>query len=339
MKKILSVAIPCYNSQDYMRHCVETLLSGGDKVEILIIDDGSKDDTLKIAKELEKANPGIVRAIHQENKGHGGAVMTGIREATAPYFKVVDSDDWVGVETFHHILQLLDGFITTGKEVDLLLANYIYDKVGSRRKKVIRYTHALPTDQVIGWDHARHFKKGQYILMHSAIYRTQVLRDSGLDLPEHTFYVDNLFVYKPLPYVKKLYYTDTDLYHYFIGREDQSVNEKVMISRIDQQIRVNKMMLDGTDLRKVEDAHLRKYMYNYAEIITVISSILLIKSGTPENLAKKKELFAWLKENHNYFYKKFMHGIFGPALCLHTHFGRKCQILCYNAANRFFGFS
>ena len=112
-----------------------------------------------------------------------------------------------------------------------------------------------------------------------------------------------------------------------------------MISRIDQQIRVNKMMLDGTDLRKVEDAHLRKYMYNYAEIITVISSILLIKSGTPENLAKKKELFAWLKENHNYFYKKFMHGIFGPALCLHTHFGRKCQILCYNAANRFFGFS
>ena len=73
MKKILSVAIPCYNSQDYMRHCVVTLLSGGDKVEILIIDDGSKDDTLKIAKELEKANPGIVRAMPERFPDSGKA--------------------------------------------------------------------------------------------------------------------------------------------------------------------------------------------------------------------------------------------------------------------------
>ncbi len=95
------------------------------------------------------------------------------------------------------------------------------------------------------------FRKGQYILMHSVIYRTKLLRECGLELPKHTFYVDNLYVYVPLPCVKTLYYMDVDFYRYFIGREDQSVNENVMIRRIDQQIKVNKIMVDSFDLWKI----------------------------------------------------------------------------------------
>ena len=83
--KLLSIAVPCYNSQDYMNHCIDTLLTGGDDVEILIVDDGSKDDTAKIADEYEKKYPGIVRAIHQENGGHGAAVMTGVHNAQGVY--------------------------------------------------------------------------------------------------------------------------------------------------------------------------------------------------------------------------------------------------------------
>ena len=94
--KLLSVAIPCYNSENYMRHCIESLLPGGDEVEILIVDDGStKDKTGEIADEYEKKYPGICRAIHQENGGHGEAGNAGLRNATGIYFKVVDSDDWV----------------------------------------------------------------------------------------------------------------------------------------------------------------------------------------------------------------------------------------------------
>ena len=74
-------------------------------------------------------------------------------------------------------------------------------------------------------------KIGKYILMHSVIYRTQLLRDCHLVLPKHTFYVDNLFVYVPLPYVKTMYYLDVDFYRYYIGRDDQSVNEKNMIKK------------------------------------------------------------------------------------------------------------
>ena len=84
--KILSIAVPCYNSQEYMRKCVDSLLKGGEDVEILIVDDGSKDDTLKIARDYEEKYPTIVKAIHQENKGHGGAVNTGNQPVSADAF-------------------------------------------------------------------------------------------------------------------------------------------------------------------------------------------------------------------------------------------------------------
>ena len=77
----------------------------------------------------------------------------------------------------------------------------------------------------------------QYLIMHALMFRTDVLRASGVKLPEHTFYVDNLFSYQPLPFAERIYYMDIDLYHYYLGRDDQSVNEKVLMKRIDQQIR------------------------------------------------------------------------------------------------------
>ena len=106
--KLLSVAIPCYNSAEYMGKCIESLLPRGDEVEILVVDDGSaKDNTLEIAKEYESKYPGIVRAIHKENGGHGSAVNTGIENATGLYFKVVDSDDCVDAESYKEIMATL----------------------------------------------------------------------------------------------------------------------------------------------------------------------------------------------------------------------------------------
>ena len=106
--KLLTFAIPCYNSAAYMRNCIESLLPGGDEVEILIVDDGStKDNTAEIADEYEKNYPGICRAIHQENGGHGEAVNAGLRNATGFFYKVVDSDDWVDWNAYQAILAKL----------------------------------------------------------------------------------------------------------------------------------------------------------------------------------------------------------------------------------------
>ena len=123
-----------------------------------------------------------------------------------------------------------------------------------------------------------------------------LLRKSGLQLPEHTFYVDNLFVFVPLQYSKSLYYMNVDFYRYFIGREDQSVNEKVMISRIDQQIRVNELLMANYHSDRQFPTVLKNYLINHLEITTVISCALLNKGGLPEHQAKKEALLADLKE-------------------------------------------
>ena len=116
--------------------------------------------------------------------------------------------------------------------VDMLISNFVYEKEGSRHKKTMRYRSAFPQNRIFTWDDVKFLRKGQYILMHSVIYRAKLLRECRLQLPEHMFYVDNIFVYHPLPYVKMMYYLNVDLYRYYIGREDQSVNEQVMIRRM-----------------------------------------------------------------------------------------------------------
>ena len=188
-----------------MRHAVESVLVGGEDVEILIINDGSVDDTGKIADELEQEYPGSIRVVHQENGGHGEAVNAGIRHAKGLYYKVLDSDDWLDREALIKVLEKLRSFIREGRLVDMFLANYVYEKPSVHKHKAIRYEGVFPQEKVFGWNDIKKFKISQNILMHSVIYRTQLLLDCGLELPKHTFYVDNIFVYTPLPYVKTMY--------------------------------------------------------------------------------------------------------------------------------------
>lgn len=336
--KLLTFAIPCYNSENYMEKCIESILPGGEDVEIIIVDDGSKDRTAEIADAYAKKYPSIVRAIHQPNGGHGEAVNTGIANATGLYFKVVDSDDWVEGEAYRQILDKLRELVGGGQNIDMLLANYVYEKEGAKHKKVMRQT-GFPTDRIFTWSDVRHFHKGHYILMHSVIYRTKLLKECGLKLPDHTFYVDNIYVYKPLPYVHSMYYMDVDFYRYFIGRDDQSVNEKVMIGRIDQQIKVNKIMIEDVDLWKVPNVKCRKYMFNYLEIITVISTVMLLRSGTEENLQKKRELWTYIKEKDIRLFHKLRRGIMGGTMNLPGKGGRKISIAAYRISQKIVGFN
>ena len=340
--KVLSIAIPSYNSEAYMANCIESLLTGGEDVEILIVNDGSKDGTARIADEYAAKFPNIVRAINQENGGHGEAVNAGLRNATGAYFKVVDSDDWVDTKAYKEILSLLKQMLTDHVQLEMLISNFVYDKQGASFKKVMNYRSVLPQNQIFTWDQIGHFKKGQYILMHSVIYRTQMLRDCELELPKHTFYVDNIFVYQPLPAVKTIYYLDVDFYHYFIGRDDQSVNEKVMIKRIDQQLRVNKLMIDYYDLsdkNMVANKKLRQYMYNYLEIMMTISSIMLIRSHEEENLKKREELWEYLQLSNPNMYKKLRYGLFGRGMTAKTPAGRKFAEICYKISQKIYGFN
>lgn len=341
--KLLSIAIPCYNSEKYMRKCVDSLLEGGEDVEIIIVNDGStKDRTAEIADEYAERYPSIVKAVHQKNGGHGAAVNTGIKNATGLYFKVVDSDDWVKRSAYLKVLDKLREFAGGQEPLDMLVCNFVYEKEGEKRRKVMHYHHILPGGEIFSWEDCHHFVKGHYILMHSVIFRTGMLRECGLQLPEHTFYVDNIYVFEPLPYVKRMYYLDVNLYRYYIGREGQSVNEDIMISRIDQQIKVNKIMMDYFVEKKqelLENKRLYQYMYNYLEIITTVSSVLLIRSGTKENLVKKREVWEYLKSKDRKLYGRMRHGFMGSAMNLPGRVGRGISVGGYKICQKLFKFN
>ena len=337
--KYISFAIPCYNSQDYMAHAIESILPGGEDVEIIIVNDGSKDRTSEIAHEYMEKYPTIVKVVDKENGGHGDAVNSGLTHATGKYFKVVDSDDWVDEDALHKILDVLRHMEEDGMELDMLIANYVYEKVGATHKKVIHYRNVLPQDEIFRWDDMGHFRLDQYILMHSVIYRVEMLRSCGLELPKHTFYVDNIFVYQPLPHVKSMYYLDVNFYRYFIGRSDQSVNEQVMIGRIDQQLRVTKLMLGYYDVTKIPNRKLKHYMTSYLEIMMTICSVLAIKSGTEENMEKKKELWESLKKQNLALWLRLRFGFLGQGCNLPGKGGRELLILGYKITQKFYGFN
>ena len=340
--KLLSIAIPCYNSAAYMRRCIDSLLPGGEDVEILIVNDGSTDNTKDIAEEYRERFPSMVKVINKENGGHGSAVNAGIQNAAGLFYKVVDSDDWVNQSAYMQILSVLREIIRDGRSLDMLISNFVYEKEGEERKKVMKYHHALPKDQIFTWKDVKHFRVGQYILMHSVIYRTNLLRECGLQLPEHTFYVDNIFVFNPLPYVKTMYYLDVNFYRYYIGRADQSVNEKVMIGRIDQQIKVNKLMVDYyvEEMPRIHaNVKVKRYMRNYLDIITTISSVLLIRSELEENLEKKKELWTYIKDKDKWLWARLRYGLLGNAMNLPGKGGRKISVDGYKICQRIFHFN
>ncbi|MCI5883763.1 MAG: glycosyltransferase family 2 protein [Eubacterium sp.] len=337
--KLLTVAIPCYNSQEYMKHAIESVLVGGEDIEILIVNDGSKDDTAKIADEFEVAYPGIVRAIHQENGGHGEAVNAGLRNAKGLYYKVLDSDDWLDRDSLLRVMNKLRQMVKEGKMVDMFLANYVYEKPSEHKHKVIRYEGVFPESQIFGWSDIKRFKISQNILMHSVIYRTQMLHDCGLELPKHTFYVDNIFVYVPLPNVKTMYYMDVNLYRYYIGREDQSVNEDVMISRIDQQIKVNKIMIDAYDLTKIRNKKLKDYMVKYLAMMMTVSSIFLIKEGSEESLTKRAELWNYLKDASKGMFRLVNHQVLSRPMQIRGKAGRKMLVWAYSISRKIYGFN
>ena len=155
------------------------------------MDDGSaKDRTAEIADEYERKDPGICRAIHQENKGHGGAVNTGLANATGIFVKVVDSDDWVNEEAYREVLETLTRFVYGDETLDMLVTNFVYEKQGAKRKKVMNYRTALPQNEVIGWDKVKLFMVGQYILMHSVIYLS-LIHIYGKRREDHGFHQEH----------------------------------------------------------------------------------------------------------------------------------------------------
>ena len=211
--KDLTITVPCYNSEKYLRRCLDSLVIGGKDVEVIVVDDGSTDRTGEIAEMYAAWFPETVRVVHKENGGHGSGVNMGLKLADGRYFKVMDSDDWLEETAYRELLKQIkiwDKSECMDREEfspDLIICNYTYNHLDEGEERVMSYRNVFPERRLCSWEEIRGFRPSQYLIMHALVYRTEVLRKSGVVLPEHTFYVDNIFAYKPLPFVETLYYT------------------------------------------------------------------------------------------------------------------------------------
>ncbi|OXM99499.1 glycosyl transferase [Bifidobacterium vansinderenii] len=337
---VLTFVVPSYNVEDYLGRCLSSLLIEQDlsDTEILIVNDGSKDGTAALAREYEKRYPNVIRVIDQENKGHGGAVNTGVANARGMYVKVVDADDWLDMVALRNVLAELRTQARAEAPVDLLITNYTYEKQGKRIKQTIRYRGVLPVNRILGWNDVKRFRPDQNLLMHSLIYRTKVLREKArLALPEHTFYVDNIYAYAPLPQVRTLMYMDEDLYRYFIGREGQSVEKDTMIRRIDQLIRVVQTMIDATPSPDAVPAGLYRYMIHYLTINMAVDSVFMVLSKDKENYRRKDELWAYLAEHAPEANEAVRRTMIGRLLNVPGPLGRMLVHVGYGIAHNVFG--
>ena len=330
--KLLTVTVPCYNSQDYMRHCIESLLPGGERVEILIIDDGSKDDTGRIADAYAEKYPTIVRVIHQENGGHGEGINQGLRHATGIYFKVVDSDDWLS-DAFPAFLDRLEQCEAQGG-VDLAVTNYYYvhsDGIGDRS---INYSSVLPEGRIFGWADTKPFRIHQMLTIHSCTFRTENMRKWGCELPKHTFYEDNLMIYLTLPHTRKMVYMNTDLYRYAIGRPDQSVQQTVMMKRYHHQILVTERCFTSCHLDDIREPRLKRYMQHDLFIMFGISVLFTRLNKTAETDAALERMWKTCKAFDPKWGRHYRNRSLLWFICLPGRFGQKFSGLIYKLANK-----
>ena len=194
--KLLTVTIPCYNAAAYMERCLKSVVAGGDELDVIVVDDGSTDETGRIADRWAAEYPGIVRVIHQENGGHGEGLNQGIRNAEGLYFKSVDSDDRLDPDSLKELLKRLKAHTAPEDQVDLIVNDYVYDREEEEACFSVSYRNVFSPDRVNTWENCRAFPPWKQFMIHAMAYRTGMLREMGLTLPKHTFYEDNLYIYR-----------------------------------------------------------------------------------------------------------------------------------------------
>lgn len=234
MSKVLTVAIPSYNVEKFLRTTLDSFICEEEvmkKIEVIVVDDGSKDSTANIGREYEEKYPDTFKIISKENGGHGSAVNCGIENASGKYYKVVDGDDWVNTEDFVKLVSLLEKCSS-----EYVFTNYYeyYDDVKKQDK--VEYG---------SYENGKSYKFSDikdmpYIPMHALVIRTDILQNNKIRLDEKCFYVDMEYISFPVPYVKSITYFDLYIYVYRLNLSTQSVSVAGFQKHIEDHLRVTR---------------------------------------------------------------------------------------------------
>lgn len=235
--KLLSIVIPVFNIEQYIAKCIESFEKVNEKYyslfELIIVNDGSTDSSLQVIEKILEESSLKARIISKENGGHGSTINVGIKEAKGKYFKVIDGDDWVDVQSFETFLENLSKI-----DVDMIITNYTEQHIYNQTKKEISFSDKLEQDKVY---HGIPFRR---IPMHAVTFKTAILKENNIQISEKIFYVDMEYTLLPLRYVNSYIYFNLNIYQYFLGRPDQSMNLNIMRQKSNHHDRVTKRILE-----------------------------------------------------------------------------------------------
>lgn len=297
MSKIISIVVPTYNMEKYLANCLDSFIydEKNEDIEVLIVNDGSKDNSLNIAKEYEKKYPKIFKVIDKENGGHGSTINAGLKVAKGKYFKVVDADDWVDTKNFETFVNKLRDC-----DVDCVVANYSCFYELSHKKKLIQVRDA-GEGEILDLQNVDDFK----FCIHTFAFKTSKIK--GIKIQEHCFYVDveyNLYSYLNCD---NMVYFDLDLYQYRLGRVGQSVSANGLYKHRDNHLLVIKNVINYyyKEQKNVNDKK-KELAFNY--ICDVINShykyYQIFYKLHKDSVSEIKEFDAWLKSAYEEIYAK-----------------------------------
>lgn len=297
-QKLLSIVIPAYNVEQFLEECIESLLYVKlvNSTEILIIDDGSKDNTSAIADRYAKQYPKIIKVIHKQNGGHGSAINTGIAAAQGIYFKVVDGDDTVNPTAYDRYLKELQKIEIQGCDLVATPFTCMIYKTGKLKKVIkrqIQGTEKIPQKKILSFQDTAKFL---HIRMHEWTIRTAILKEQKIVLSEHSFYVDMQYILFPIPWIKTICILPYFVYQYRLGEEQQSVSIKNMQKNREQHKNIMRSLIHFYRLRKAKGDSEIVLFYLARGIAKMETNQVQIALSLPIGKQAKKELIGCEKE-------------------------------------------
>ena len=300
--KILTITVPSYNVEKFLENTLESFVDERvlSAIEVLIVDDGSKDNTAEIGRKYEEKYPDTFRVISKENGGHGSTINRGIQEARGKYFKVVDGDDWVDREGFAELVHRLKNC-----NIDYIFTNYYEVNDGTGELNPITFPGIekeieMPFEKIANETR---------ISMHALIIKTSILKENHIRLDEHCFYVDVEYILYPIPYVNSVIYFDIFVYMYRLAQVNQSVSMLGYQKHLQNHIDVVLHILDYiNEYKKSLDYDTKKDTYmarRIAEMVQTQADIFMSFPLSDKTISKKfKEFDNEVKEKNLYVYKK-----------------------------------
>lgn len=347
--KLLTIVVPSYNASKYLDFNLQSFLrpSVPEKLEVIVVDDGSTDDTARIADAYHEKYPDTVKAVHKENGGHGSGINAGLRAATGKYFKVVDADDWVDHEALERLLDYIASFDAADADTDTAQAqaedkaasmpdviyNNYYWRLTDEAKSPDEYERKAEfTEPFTGVEYHKVYDFESiadrcYVKMHNMTFRTDILREHQIQIDEHCYYVDMEYILYPMPYVETIAFLPEFLYQYQIGRQGQSMDPAKMQRNATQYDHVLASIYAYYDAhcRDIEQPNRKKYIDRL--ISRFYASRIKILLSMPD-AAKRKSEFKMLEQNLKHEYRDIYDANLNPAIRIL----RRSGYLFYGAA-------